>query len=62
MAKRIVKYKILSHNYSDELEKDVEKHIADDWQPFHGVSIAVPVLEGVPAPLYAQAMIKEEET
>ena len=57
---KILDYKIAANNHEEELEIEVKGLIADGWQPFGGLQACVPVLDGVPAPLYSQAMVKYE--
>ena len=55
-----MKYKIAVANEVPELENEVRMHISDGWSPLGGVAVAAPVIDGVPAPIFLQAMIKTD--
>lgn len=55
-----MRYKILTAYEGSCLENDVLELINDGWTPLGGVAVAAPVIDGVPAPIFLQAMIKTD--
>jgi len=59
---KIIAYSILVSNSEEELSADVCKHIETGYQPYGSMNSVCPVLDGVPAPLFSQAVVRYEGT
>ncbi len=53
-----MQYTILKQHDSDRLVEEVSKYLQEGWKPLGGVVVVVPVLDGSPAPMYVQTMIR----
>jgi hypothetical protein len=58
---KITEYDILSDHDAGGLASEVEKYIADGWQPYGPPQVVCPVIEVGPAPCFYQAMVRYEE-
>jgi hypothetical protein len=57
-APTVVDYCVISEHDDAALVKRVQQLLTEGWTPQGDLSVVAPVLDGVVAPLYSQAMVK----
>jgi hypothetical protein len=58
----VTEYDVISVNDVTELKTRVKDALGKGWQPFKGLQVSTPVVNGVAAPLYTQALVKVIES
>lgn len=59
MDGKVTDYAVVSEHDSGALETKVCDLIKKGYEPIGGVQVVAPVLDGVVAPLFAQAMVRK---
>jgi hypothetical protein len=54
----ITEYSVVSENDVATLKARVNEALSQGWQPYEGLQVSMPVVNGAVAPLYTQAMVK----
>lgn len=54
----ITEYEVVSENDVTALKARVNQALAQGWQPYEGVQVSTPVINGAVAPLYTQVLVK----
>lgn len=54
----ITEYDVVSENDVAALKTKVNQALAQGWQPYEGLQVSAPVINGAVAPLYTQVLVK----
>ncbi len=54
----ITEYDVISENDVVALKARVNQALSEGWQPYEGLQVSVPVINGAAAPLYTQVLVK----
>ncbi len=58
--KRMIGYKVVAAHDVKDLEKTVNDMMAQGWEPWGDLSVAVPVIDSGAAPMFSQAMVRRQ--
>lgn len=54
----ITEYEVISERDPAALKARVNQALSQGWQPYEGVQVSVPVVNGAVEPLYTQLLVK----
>ncbi|NVN93232.1 MAG: DUF1737 domain-containing protein [Desulfuromonadales bacterium] len=54
----VTEYEVLSENDLGVLKTKVKEALGKGWQPYSCLQVSTPVVNGVVAPLFTQALVK----
>ncbi len=54
----ITEYSVVSENDVTALKARVNEALSQGWQPYEGLQVSTPVINGAVAPLYTQVLVK----
>ena len=58
MSQQASDYGVVDEHDKEKFEQRVKKLIAQGWSPHGSISVVAPVIDGSPAPLFCQTMVK----
>lgn len=54
----ITEYSVVSENDVTALKDRVNEALSQGWQPYEGLQVSTPIINGAVAPLYTQVLVK----
>jgi hypothetical protein len=54
----ITEYSVVSENDVTALKARVNEALSQGWQPYEGLQVSTPIINGAVAPLYTQVLVK----
>jgi len=57
----VTEYDVVSVNDVAELKIKVKDALSKGWQPYEGLQVTTPVVNGAATPLYTQVLVKVSE-